>query len=84
MRVVARKPLHLLPVVVVIAQLFPVGEKRHGVPAVWLGAKRTYPICPILRRRYLAALSFSRSKNKVLLSMQAERGNARIYSQSNL
>ena len=32
----------------------------HGAPAVWLGAKGTYPICPILRRRYLASLSLSR------------------------
>jgi len=29
-------------------------KKRHGAPAVWLGAKGTYPICPILHRRYLA------------------------------
>jgi len=28
--------------------------KRHGAPAVRLGAKGTYPICPMLRRRYLA------------------------------
>ena len=35
-------------------------EKRHGAPAVRLGAKGTYPICPILRRRYLASLSLSR------------------------
>ena len=32
----------------------------HGAPAVWLGAKGMYPICPMLRRRYLASLSLSR------------------------
>ena len=26
-----------------------------------LGAERTYPICPILRRRYLASLSLSKN-----------------------
>lgn len=61
-RVVAHKPLHLFPGVVVVARLSPIGEKRHGAPAVWLNAKRTYPICPILRRRYLASLSLSKSK----------------------
>ena len=34
LRVVAHKLLHLFSGVVVIARLFPVGEKRHGVPAV--------------------------------------------------
>ena len=48
-RVVAHKPLHLFPGVVVIARLSPIEEKRHGAPAVWLNAKRTYPICPIYR-----------------------------------
>ncbi|EMB70605.1 hypothetical protein SMU33_04603 [Streptococcus mutans 11SSST2] len=33
---------------------FPHKEKRHSAPAVRLGAKGTYPICPILRCRYLA------------------------------
>jgi len=61
-RVVAHKPLHLFPGVVVVARLSPIEEKRHGAPAVWLNAKRTYPICPILRRRYLASLSLSKSK----------------------
>lgn len=54
MRVIARKPLHLLPGAVLAARLFPIGEKCHGAPAVWLGTKRTYPMCPILLRRYLA------------------------------
>ena len=33
----------------------------RGAPVARLGAKRTYPICPILRRRYLASLSVSRN-----------------------
>ena len=33
----------------------------RGAPVARLGAKRTYPICPILRRRYLASLSLSRN-----------------------
>ena len=32
----------------------------HGAPAVRLGAKGTYPICPILRRRPPYGLSLSR------------------------
>ena len=51
------KPLRLFCGAVLIAR-FP--KKRHGAPAVWLGAKGTYPICPILRRGYLAPLSLSR------------------------
>lgn len=54
MRVVARKLLHLLPSAVMVARLFPIREKCRGAPAVWLGAKRTYPMYPMLRRRYLA------------------------------
>jgi len=49
--VVAHKPLHLFFGAVLIARL---SKKRLGAPTVWLGAKGTYPICPMLRRRYLA------------------------------
>lgn len=52
---------------------FPLREKCHGAPAVWLGAKGTYLICPILRRRYLAPLSLSMSETR-LKSQTAERG----------
>ena len=75
-RVVAHKPLHLFPGVVVVARLSPIEEKRHGAPAVWLNAKRTYPICPILRRRYLASLSLSRSMVEVRLNTQSGKGDA--------
>ena len=37
-------------------------EGSHGALAVWLGARGTYLICPMLRRRYLASLSLSRNK----------------------
>ena len=46
----------------------------HGAPAVWLGAKGTYPICPILRRRYLASLSLSRSREKLRLYDSGGKG----------
>ncbi|WP_294664620.1 hypothetical protein [uncultured Ruminococcus sp.] len=49
-----------------LARLFPVWKKRHGAPAVWLGAKGTYLICPMLRRRYLASLSLSRSRKGMI------------------
>ena len=39
-------------------------EKRHGALNLWLGAKGTYLICPILRRRYLASLSLSKSERQ--------------------
>lgn len=39
---------------------FSTEEKRHGAPAVRLGAKGTYPICPILRRRPPDGLSSSK------------------------
>ena len=71
-RVVARKPLHLLCGMVFFARLLLL-EKCHGVPSVWLGAKRTYPICPILRRRCLASLSLSKSKTRSS-QQTAERG----------
>ena len=48
----------------------------HGAPAVWLGAKGTYPIYPILRRRYLASLSLSRSRVEVRLNAQSGKGDA--------
>ena len=50
-------------------------EKRHGAPAVWLGAKGTYPICPMLRRRYLASLSLSRSR-KGMITIGSGKGDA--------
>ena len=37
-------------------------EKRHGALNLWLGAKGTYLICPILRRRYLAGFLCQRAK----------------------
>lgn len=54
-RVVAHKPLHLFPGVVVVARLSPIEEKRHGAPAVWLNAKgrirfALYCVAVILRR----------------------------------
>ena len=39
-------------------------------PTVWLGAKGTYPICPMLRRRYLAPLSLSRFRMALLPRQQ--------------
>ena len=45
--VVARKLPRLLPGAVVVARLFPVGEKCHGVPAVWLGTVGKYPLYPL-------------------------------------
>lgn len=57
MRVVARKLLTCFPSR--CCSLVPQWGS-HGAPSVWLGAKRTYPVCPILRRRYLASLSLSR------------------------
>ena len=52
LRVVARKLPARFAASVLVARS-PIGGS-HGAPAVWLGAKGTYPICPILRRRYLA------------------------------
>ena len=83
-RVVAHKPLHLFPGVVVVARLSPIEEKRHGAPAVWLNAKRTYPICPILRRRSLAPLSFSKNKMAVLLAVKRKRGYKTFYGHAQL
>jgi len=54
------KPLRLFCGAVLIARL-SIEKKRHGAPAVRLGAKGTYPICPILRRRYLAGFLFQGS-----------------------
>jgi len=61
---VAYKLLCLFSGVGVGRSAFSHREKRHGAPAAWLGAKGTYPICPMLRRRYLAPLSFSRCSSK--------------------
>ena len=65
------------------SSLYGVGVRRsfsdggsHGAPAVWLGARGTYLICPILRRRYLASLSLSRSRVKVRLNAQSGKGDA--------
>ena len=42
-----------------------VGKTTSAVNiAAWLGAKGTYLICPMLRRRYLAPLSLSRYKRQ--------------------
>ena len=49
--VVARKLPHSLYGMVVLAPLFPVGEKYHGAPAARLGTDRMCPFCPIMRRR---------------------------------
>ena len=47
-------------------------EWRHGAPAAWLDAKGTYLICPMLRRRYLASLSFSRYKRQKYTKRKGE------------
>ena len=59
LRVVAHKLLHLFHGAVLVAHSL---WESHGAPAVWLGARGTYLICPMLRRRYLASLSLSRNK----------------------
>ena len=55
---------------------YPNGEippgMRHGAPAAWLGTKGTYLICPMLRRRYLASLSFSRYKRQKYAKRKGE------------
>ena len=56
----------------------------HGAPAVWLGTKGTYPICPILRRRSLAPLSFSKNKMAVLLAVKRKRGYKTFYGHAQL
>ena len=62
-------------------------KKGHGVPAAWLGTKGTYPICPMLRRRYLAPLSLSRFRMALLPRQQRngkggerKRPAAAVYS----
>lgn len=62
-------------------------NRGHGAPAVWLGAKGTYPICPMLRRRYLAPLSLSRFRMALLPRQQRngkggerKRPAAAVYS----
>ena len=70
LRVVAHKLLHLFSGAVLVAHS---QQGSHGAPAAWLGAKGTYLICPILRRRYLTSLSLSMSETR-LKSRAAERG----------
>ena len=65
--------------------LFARSQKgSHGAPAVWLGTKGTYPICPILRRRSLAPLSFSKNKMAVLLAVKRKRGYKTFYGHAQL
>lgn len=71
MRVVARKLLTCFPSR--CCSLVPQWGS-HGAPSVWLGAKRTYPICPILRRRYLASLSLSRNIRTTAVWNETEKG----------
>ena len=61
-----------------VRRSFSDGGGSHGAPAVWLGAKGTYPICPILRRRYLAPLSLSRSREKLRLYNSGGKGCATV------
>ena len=79
LRVVACKLPHLLYGAVFVARHI-LSDIRHGVPAAQLGAKGTYPICPILRRRYLAPLSLSRCCDS--LNMWNGKGNVHILCQS--
>jgi len=54
---------------------------RRRVSAQRLPIYRTYPICPILRRRYLASLSLSRFKNQldVLRLRKGENASSRLH-----
>jgi hypothetical protein len=57
--VFARKPPHSHYGVVLVAR----SENRgRGAPAARLGINRTYPICPILRRRYLPRFLYQGAK----------------------
>ena len=56
---------------------------RRRVSAQRLPIYRMYPVCPILRRRYLAPLSLSRNQKRVKHYVAAERGNAALLT-SNL
>ncbi|OUO81192.1 hypothetical protein B5F53_01050 [Blautia sp. An249] len=47
---------------------------RRRVSAQRLPIYRMYPICPILRRRYLAPLSLSRNKGLSLSAVKRKRG----------
>ena len=85
LRVVARKLPARFAASVFVARS-PMGGS-HGAPAVWLGAKGTYPICPMLRRRYLAPLSLSRFRMALLPRQQRngkggerKRPAAAVYS----
>ena len=78
LRVVARKLPARFAASVFVARS-PMGGGSHGAPAVWLGAKGTYPICPILRRRYLASLSLSRSREKLRLYDSGGKGGAPLW-----
>jgi hypothetical protein len=76
LRVVADKLLCLFSGVGVNRSAIRGGEippgMRHGAPAAWLDAKGTYLICPMLRRRYLASLSFSRYKRQKYTKRKGE------------
>ncbi|WP_333616612.1 hypothetical protein [Bacteroides pyogenes] len=74
---------HRFAASVLVARRFPIGETCHGAPAVWLGAKGTYPICPMLRRRYLASLSLSRC-NSGVKATNSGKGDAAFAFTSNL
>ena len=52
--VVAHKLLNLFYSAVVFARLFPVGEKRHGVPAARLDTDGMYPFACYAARRWRA------------------------------
>ena len=60
---------------------------RRRVSAQRLPIYRTYPICPILRRRYLASLSLSKSRG-LFCDMEQKRGKrsntALVYSALNV
>ena len=53
---------------------FSIEKRRHGAPAVRLGAKGTYPICPILRRRPPDGLSLSKCKQAVCCCVRNGKG----------
>lgn len=66
--VVAHKLLPLFCGVVVVALLFPVGEKCHGVPAVWLGTDGMCPLAVYAAPPLSCGLSLS--KNNRLVGLQ--------------
>jgi len=46
---------------VFLARLFPIGEKRHGVPAVWLGIDGMYSFAVYAAPPLSCGLSLSKS-----------------------